>query len=168
MGDSVKVKITAKAYEKYHPKTALSEFENDTQYVTKAQLDAAVREIKDWVIQVILLGGGTGVNGGDLNANDVLMRALADVNKKVFGGNIIDRNSSLVQTYYSGGDITDVQVTGVSTNTERAAQLTENYNAALASLRQQAAEASAELREQLAAQMSDLTAAYLAAMAELR
>ena len=105
----IKVKVTAKAYEKYHPKTALSEFDNDSQFVTKAQLDAAVKEVKEWVIQVILMGAGTAVDGGNLNASDVLMRAIAELNKKVFGGNVADRNSSVVTTFYNGGDITDVE-----------------------------------------------------------
>lgn len=107
MGESIKVKVTAKAYERAHPKLALSEFENDLNFVTKSQLDAAIKEIKEWVIQVILLGGGEAVNGGSLNGSDILLRALSKLNKTVFGGNVIDRNSSLVTTFYTGGDIAD-------------------------------------------------------------
>ena len=107
MGENINVKVTARAYDKHHAKTALSQFDNDLHFVTKEQLDAAVHEVKQWVIDLIIQSQGSVPQGGDLNAEDVLFRALSKLNKVVLGGDIADRSDEELRAFYSAGNITD-------------------------------------------------------------
>lgn len=99
----IKVKIKTIAYERSHPKTKLSQFENDSDYVDVEALQEEINSLREWVLQH---GGGTmehAVPGGDISAGEV--GSLLPLRFIVNAGDIRFRGSTPVGRYFSGGDI---------------------------------------------------------------
>ena len=104
--EQFKVNVKALAYEKSHPKTKLSEFENDSDFATQQQLLEEIAQLRDW----ILANGFTAPvavasQGGDLNAASITSHGNLAVGTKVDGGDITQRYSLPLRFYYFSGDI---------------------------------------------------------------
>jgi len=88
MSNNINVKVTAKAYERGHVKTKLSQFENDLELLTVEDLLTQIDSLKDWVRAYTAQTGTTtgSISGGDISFqdNDV------EVGHSVYGGDIAE------------------------------------------------------------------------------
>ena len=101
--NDIKVRVKALAYERSHPKTKLSQFENDSDYVDVQKLEEELRRLKEWVLEN---GGGSmahAVPGGNLFAGEV--GSTLPLRLRVDAGDIRLKNSTPVGRYFCGGDI---------------------------------------------------------------
>ncbi len=107
MADLVKVKVKAQAYDRFTPKTLLSEFENDLDLVDRATLIKEIEALREWILQNITVGsgGGSAVAGGSISAGDVANLSTTLVRNRISGGDVALRAATSVRLYFYGGDI---------------------------------------------------------------
>lgn len=107
MADKINVKIKAKAYERSHPKTNLSDFDNDLGFVDKDSLEEQLKRMRQWIIDHFADSStGNALAGGNLYGGDICDRDTAELRKIVSGEDIQIRASSSIQIYVYGGKLT--------------------------------------------------------------
>lgn len=98
----INVKIRALAYERTHPKTALSQFENDRSFVTNTELLNTLDELRSW----ILLNFGVGITipqpGGSLFGGDIADQLPVE---QIVSCESVAARANPLQTYFYAGSI---------------------------------------------------------------
>lgn len=108
MADKINVKIKAKAYERSHPKTNLSEFENDLNFVDRKTFEEELIKLRRWIIDHFAgVSQGDAVAGGNLYGADVAARDELMTRKLISGGNVSERVQSVLRLYFYGGHLTE-------------------------------------------------------------
>lgn len=107
MADNIKVRIKAQAYERSHPKTSLSEFENDTGFATKEELLEEIYQLRQWILQNVATGGtgGQPISGGNISGGDVAYRELSSISDRISANDVTLRVTAPIRLYFYGGDI---------------------------------------------------------------
>lgn len=111
-----KVGIKALAYERGHPKTKLSEFENDLEFVRWQELLEELTKLKEWILSNGGMGNqGVAVQGGNLDGGDIALRDTTMLRREVNGQDITERLSLPLRYYFFAGDVRALLADSVTT-----------------------------------------------------
>ena len=108
MADKIKVRVQAQAYEKYKPKTLLSEFENDTDFVDRKELLEEISALRQWILENVTVSGGgsnSAIAGGSLSGGDIANYSNNLIKNRISGNDVAIRAATPVRLYFYGGDV---------------------------------------------------------------
>lgn len=111
MADLVKVKVKAQAYEKYQPKTLLSQFENDLDLVDRETLIKEIQALREWILENVTTGGGgnSAIAGGSISAQNVADYNTLIIKNRISAEDVSGKAATPVRLYFYGGEIKQTQ-----------------------------------------------------------